>query len=242
MTGRIISGCFVTQFDSAVAVYARLKSTSACYYEPLPSGGYVSEERKFGSMPEDSHAFVDWALRTKAKDVILGDSCGGWQSLMKTFSEAGLKVTVVDQYQGRHLRARQPGTSDALWLARLGYIGILRPITVADPRAESARREKARELAVARNCVAKWLVEHDIRLDLVVRNVFSKPSRAALEAMADGESPAAAARRSIPRLEVWPDHILKALAADLDGKGRAELRRLLDLVALQERGAAGPDA
>ncbi|MDR1041120.1 MAG: hypothetical protein LBR80_13345 [Deltaproteobacteria bacterium] len=78
-----------------------------------------------------------------------------------------------------------------------------------------------KDISSSKNMLNKLLIEHGVKLDLVVTGIFDKSAMAVPESMTDGEVPTETVKRALARLKTKPDLIARALAAELDGGGRA---------------------
>jgi transposase len=236
-----VHGRFAPRFKSTVGVDVHSKTNFACYYRLEEGDDYTCEHKEFSTLPEGNLELANWVIEKKAEAVIMESTGVYWKSLRKALVKAGITVVVVNPRHVKVLPGRKTDVSDSEWLGQVGCLGILRPSFVNPPELDHARhlsrlnQKITQDLARSRNRVVKCLVEHGLRLDLVVSDVFGKSARAVLEAIVDGETPTEAIKRVSTRLKAGPDEIRKALADEPGDKGRAELRRFLEHVVWHEK-------
>ncbi|MDR1041114.1 MAG: transposase [Deltaproteobacteria bacterium] len=202
---------FEASFDSVVGVDVHSQVNVACYFEPDSSDDYIHEHKEFSTLPHGLRALADWAISKGTKAVIMENTGVYWKTLHAALVKASLKVVVVNPRHAKNLPGLKIDMSDSLWLAKLSCFGLLRASFVPCPEIENMHgisrliQKMTQDLASSKNRVTKWLVEHGVRLVVVVSDVFGKSARAVLDAIADGEPPAEAVRRVTTRLKATPD-------------------------------------
>ena len=170
--------------------------------------------------------------------VTLESTSDYWRTWLYLFEAAGLKVQLVNASQARNLPGR-PKTDrlDAMWLARLTELGMLRASFVPPSPIRALRlyaRTRTRLTGDRTRCwqrIEKALEDALIKVSCVASKMTAKPVRDMLEALVAGErDPQVLARLARGRMRASHDDLVLALEGRFEDHHAEVIRMLLDEV------------
>lgn len=221
------------------------KQVVACLLTPGSGGTPTKQIRTFGTMTEDLLALLDWLGDAGCTHVAMESTGVYWKPIYNLF-EGTLTMLVVNAQHIKTVPGRKTDVKDAEWIATLLRHGLLRASFIPD-RTQRELRELTRyrtslrqERSAEVNRLHKHLEGANIKLGAVVSNIVGLSARQMLQALAEGQTDAAALaqlaqgrlRDKIPQLE-------QALAGTMQTHQRfllaQQLTHLDDLDALLTR-------
>jgi transposase len=188
-------------------------------------------------VPATMHAVTELAGRLAAEGVqkvTLESTSGYWRIWFYVLEEAGLAVQLVNASQARNLPGR-PNTDklDAMWLARLTEMGLLRPSFVPPAEIRVLRgyaRARTRLTHDRTRCWArmeKLLEDALIKVSAVASKLATRSVQDMIRAMIAGQrDPQVLAGLARTRMKAKHDALAQALAGLFTGH-HAELAQLL---------------
>ena len=173
------------------------KTVVACRLTRDAQGEVVQQTRTFGTMTADLLALSDWLQEEQVLQVAM-ESTGEYWKPVYNILEGSFTLLLVNAQHVKAVPGRKTDAKDAEWLADLLQHGLLRPSFVPPPAQRSLRdlcRHRSnfiRERATLVNRVQKVLEGGNIKLASVATDVLGVSGRAMLDALAAGETDAAA--------------------------------------------------
>jgi len=235
-------------------VYARCcgldvhkKSVVACVL--LSEGGTVRKQvRTFGTLTAELLELGDWLAEQGVTHVALESTGVYWQPIWNLLEER-FSLLLVNARHVKQVPGRKTDVKDSEWLAELLRHGLLKASFVPD-RPQRELRELTRyrtslvqERAAAVNRLQKTLEGANLKLASVATDVTGVSGQAILEALAAGETDAAAmAELARGRLKTKRDQLERALVGRVGPHQRFMLtehrRRIREYDAAIERASA----
>jgi transposase len=223
-------------FERVAAIDVAKKEGMVCTRLPHPSrrGGRQSV---VWSVPASMNAVRELAaalVRRKIQKVTLESTSDYWRIWFYLLEEAGLEVQLVSASQARQLSGR-PKTDklDAMWLARLTEMGLLRPSFVPPPvirvlrHYTRARTHLTQDRTRCYQRLEKLLEDALIKLSAVASKLTTLSARDMVEAMIAGQrDPAVLAGLARGRMRAKHDALVEALTG-MFGEHHGELARIL---------------
>jgi len=82
--------------------------------------------RRFGTFTTDLHRLVDWFKECGVETVVLESTSVYWIPIFELLDARGFAVFLVNARDAKHVPGRKTDVSDAQWLQRLPFYGLLR--------------------------------------------------------------------------------------------------------------------
>jgi transposase len=207
-------------FDRVAAVDVGKREGMVC--TRLPSGPAAARRSTVWAVPATMNAVRDLAARLAelgVQMVTLESTSDYWRVWFYVLTAGGLEVQLVSANHVRQLQGR-PKTDrlDAMWLARLTEMGLLRPSFVppAEIRAlrgcARARTDLTRDRTRCWQRLEKLLEDALIKVSSVASTLATKSARDMIEALIAGQrDPAALAALARGRMKAKHDALVQAL-------------------------------
>ncbi len=227
-------------FDRVAAVDVAKKDGTACMRLPHPSrpGARRSTVWTVPATMNAVRALAGQLAAEQVQKVTLESTSDYWRIWFYVLAAEGLDVQLVSATQVKQLRGR-PKTDklDAMWLARLTEMGLLRPSFV--PPAEirvlrdyaRARTDLTRDRTRCWQRLEKLLEDALIKVSAVASTLATKSARDMIEALIAGErDPVVLADLARGRMRSRHDALVQALDGMFDAHHAALARVLLDQI------------
>lgn len=173
------------------------KTVVACCIHTLSKGQKRQETRTFGTTTRELLQLLDWLREWGCTHVAMESTGVYWQPVYNVL-EGSLEILLVNAQHVKNVPGRKTDVKDAEWLAELLRHGLLRASFVP-PRPQRHLRELTRgrnrlveERAAVVNRLQKVLEGANLKLGNVATDVLGVSGRAILEALAAGQTDAAA--------------------------------------------------
>jgi len=228
-------------FERVAAVDVAKKDGMACTRTPHPSRP-GSRRSTVWTVPATVPAVRQLAGQLKAdriQEVTLESTSDYWRIWFYVLEAAGLDVQLVSARQARQLSGR-PKTDrlDAMWLARLTEMGLLRPSFVPPAQIRALRqytRARTHLTGDRTRCfqrLEKLLEDALIKVSPVVSTLATASAQDMIAAMIAGErDPQALAALARGRMKARHDALVAALDGMFDDHHGQIARLLLDQIA-----------
>jgi transposase len=161
------------------------------------SGGVDRQVRTFGTMTADLLELSDWLAELEVTHVVLESTGVYWQPIWNLLEDR-FALLLVNARHVKQVPGRKTDVKDSEWLAQLLRHGLLQASFVPD-RPQRELRELTRyrtalvqERAAAVQRLQKTLEGANLKLASVATDITGVSGRAILEALADGQTDAAA--------------------------------------------------
>lgn len=210
------------------------KQITACLITPDQNGRPKREVRTFGTMTEDLLALHDWLLDNQCTHVAM-ESTGVYWKPVYNILEGSFELLLVN---AQHIKAvpgrKKTDKLDAIWIARLLRVGLLKGSFIPEPEIRELRdlvryrttliQEKAREI----QRVQKILEDTNIKLSSVATDTSGVSARAILNSLIAGRTdPESLAELAKGRLRKKIPELQKALRGVVKPHHRLLLSELL---------------
>ncbi|WP_454083791.1 IS110 family transposase [Georgenia sp. Marseille-Q6866] len=165
-----------------------------CVRVPGAGRRRVQEVRRYSTMTEQLLALADWLTELGVSRVVMEATSDYWRAPFYLLEEFGLEPWLVNARDVKHLPGR-PKTDklDAVWLCKVAERQMLRPSFVPPPQIRQLRdltRYRV-DLIEARNAekqrAEKVLEDAQIKVSVVVSDLFGVSGRAMMAALIDGQ-------------------------------------------------------
>ena len=225
---------FEVIYERCCGLDVHKKQITACLITPSSDGRPKREVRTFGTMTEDLLALHDWLLDNQCTHVAM-ESTGVYWKPVYNILEGSFKLLLVN---AQHIKAvpgrKKTDKLDAIWIARLLRVGLLKGSFIPAPEIRELRdlvryrttliREKAREI----QRVQKILEDTNIKLSSVATDINGVSARAILNSLIAGKTdPESLAELAKGRLRNKIPELQKALRGVVKPHHRLLLSELL---------------
>lgn len=226
-----INDKFLKRLDQAAGVDIHKDKINMC----IMKKGKSIEQREYGTVTEELEKIRD-ELKGQAIEECAMESTGVyWCGLYNILTEAGIKVTLSNPWQTRHIPGRKTDVLDSQWLSMLLSNGLIRGSYVPEQVLQELRdltRQRTRYVdnrSRVGNQMIKVLERSNIKLRSVLSNILSVTGMSIIRAIAEGKDEPAyllslckgKIRRKLPQVE-------KALKGRVTRHDREMLQMLLE--------------
>jgi transposase len=228
-------------FERVAAVDVAKQDGVVCLRRPGPDrpGRRQSVVQTVTAMLDDVRELAAQLAGQQIEKVTLESTSDYWRIWFYVLEAGGLDVQLVSASQARQLSGR-PKTDklDAMWLARLTEMGLLRPSFVPPAPIRALRhytRTRTRLAGDRTRCfqrLEKLLEDALIKLSSVASKLTTLPAQDMIRAMIAGErDPRVLAGLARTRMRAKHDALVKALTGMFTGHHAEIAQQLLDQVA-----------
>ena len=224
--------------ERVAAVDVAKKSGVVCTRMPDSAGRRLSRYWTVTATVSEVSALAAELVSAGIEKVTLESTSDYWRIWFYLFEAAGLDVQLVNASQARNLPGR-PKTDklDAMWLARLTELGLLRPSFVPPAEIRALRlhaRARTRLVQDRTRCwqrLEKLLEDALIKVSSVASKMTTVSVRDMLEALIEGErDPQVLAGLARTRMKARHDELAQALNGRFEDHHAQAARMLLDQI------------
>lgn len=176
------------------------------------------EVKEFGVFTEDLHHLAEYLKSHGIKTVAMESTGYHWKPLFVLLQDYSFEVILVNARHIKNVKGRKTDVVDSKWLQQLHSLGLLSASFQLDNFTEELRNytRQRRYLIEQRtrfvNRVHAALVQMNIHLGRVMRDVMGKSGQAIIEAILAGErNPEQLASLADKRLKASPEQVAAAL-------------------------------
>jgi transposase len=200
-------------------------------------GGVRAQGRRFVTTPAGLSELRAWLVGQAVTHVAMEATGVYWLAAYRELEAAGLDLTLCNAHHVKNVPGRKTDQSDAAWLAQLMASGLLRKSFVPDAEVRQVRElTRARvhlieDRSRAVNGLHRLLERAGLKLCSVVSDLQGASARAIMNALAEGQTDAAALaklargrlRKKRAELEAVLAVVLTAVERRLLGQGLVRL-------------------
>jgi transposase len=212
-------------------------SVTACYRWKDQAGRTHTELRKFGTYTEDLRALAGWLQQHKVEQVAMESTGSYWRPVWNQLESQAIPLLLANAQHIKNVPGRKTDIQDPDWISDLLMHGLIQPSFVPqqsmrDLRDLTRMRTKmVQDHTRVVNRMQALLEDANIKLGNVVSDIMGLSSRAMLQGLMEGRSPAELADLAQGRLRSKLGELEKAL----EGKLRREHTFLLKRMLMQTR-------
>jgi len=230
-------------FGRVAAVDVAKKSGVVCTRLPDSAGRQVARWWAVTATVSEVSGLAAELAGAGIEKVTLESTSDYWRIWFYLFEAAGLDVQLVNASQARQLSGRpKTDLKDAMWLARLTEMGLLRPSFVPPAGIRALRfytRTRTRLVQDRTRCwqrIEKLLEDALIKVSSVASKMTTLSVRDMLEALIAGErDPQVLAGLARSRMKAKHDALVQALEGRFEDHHAEIIRMLLDQIDFLDR-------
>lgn len=204
---------------------AGIDIASAVHYVAVPEERCKENVRSFKSFTQDLHKLASWLIECGVDTVAMESTGVYWYHLYTVLLDYGIEVYLVNAYHVKNVPGRKSDVCDAQWLQELHTNGYLRACFQPDNLTRALRNYVRQRKILVRDMssetlrMQKAMVQMNIKLHDVIRDIHGVTGTSILEAILSGE-------RNADKLAELHNYRIKAsketLAKSLEGNWREE--------------------
>lgn len=163
----------------------------ACLMIVQADGAVSKTIRCFSTMTKGLLQLRDWLEENNCPAVVMESTGVYWKPIFNILEDIA-EMTLANARQAKNLPGRKTDVKDCEWLAYLHLHGLIRPSfippqPIRELRDLTRRRKKLVQAAAAeKNRIQKVLEDANIKLSLVVSDIWGMSSRQMIEALISG--------------------------------------------------------
>lgn len=195
------------------------------YVVAVPEDRCKDYVRTFGTFTKDIHLLAAWLKDCKIETVAMESTGVYWYHLYTVLLDYGFEVYLVNAQHVKNVPGRKSDVEDAQWIQELHTDGLLRASFQPDNLTRSLRdyvrlrKNIVQQMTTEIQRMQKALVQMNIKLNNVIRDITGKTGFAIISAILKGE-------RDIDKLSELRDWRIKAsketVKKSLEGNWREE--------------------
>jgi transposase len=166
---------------------------SKSHFVAVPADRDPEPVREFGFFTEDLHRLAQWLKQCKIETVAFEATGSYWIPLYDVLVEADIEVYLVNPRHMKNVSGRKTDVQDCQWIQQLHSCGLLRASFVPDQLTAKLRHfvrhrdTLIRHAATQMQLMQKALVEMNLQLHNVVRDITGDTGMKIIRAICNGE-------------------------------------------------------